>query len=184
MFPLEGKSVADIGCGSGTWLLEFAQWEASHLHGIDLDESQVGRAKARFPSADLRVGDAQHLPWPDSSFDLVSQFVMFTSILSVTVKMQIAREMWRVAKPGGAILWFDFRVNNPSNKNVRGIPSSEIHSLFPDGSIRLRRVTLAPPLARRIVPVSWIAASCLEKIPLLRTHYLGIIRKRSVCQLR
>jgi hypothetical protein len=74
-------------------------------------------------------------------------------------------------------LWFDFRVNNPRNKNVRGISSSEIHSLFPDGSIRLRRVTLAPPLARRIVPISWIAASLLEKIPVLRTHYLGIIRK-------
>ena len=86
--------------------------------------------------------------------------------------------MWRVVKPGGVILWFDFRINNPRNKNVRGISSKEIYSLFPDCSIRrLRRVTLAPPLARRIVPVSWIAASCLEKIPFLRTHYLGIIRK-------
>jgi ubiquinone/menaquinone biosynthesis C-methylase UbiE len=177
MFPLAGRSVADIGCGSGTWLLEFAQWEASDLHGIDLDESRVEQAKARFPSAELLVGDARHLPWQDSSFDLVSQFTVFTSILSSTVKRQIAREMWRVVKPGGVILWFDFRVNNPRNKSVRGISSSEIHSLFPDCSIRLRRVTLAPPLARRIVPVSWIAASLLEKIPVLRTHYLGIIRK-------
>src|ERR1039457_5261615 len=31
--------------------------------------------------------------------------------------------------------------------------------------------------SRQIVPVSWIAASLLEKIPVLRTHYLGIIRK-------
>lgn len=177
MFPLESRSVADIGCGSGTWLLEFAQWEGSDLHGIDLDKSRIERAKARFPSTELLVGDARYLPWQDSSFDLVSQFVLFTSILSNTVKKQIAREMWRVLKPGGVILWFDFRVNNPRNKNVRGISSSEIHSLFPDGGIRLRRVTLAPPLARRIVPISWIAASLLEKIPVLRTHYLGIIRK-------
>src|SRR5579862_9792901 len=48
LFPLEQRSVADIGCGSGTWLLEFAQWEASELHGIDLDESKIARAKARF----------------------------------------------------------------------------------------------------------------------------------------
>jgi SAM-dependent methyltransferase len=177
MFPLEGRSVADIGCGAGTWLLEFAQWEASDLHGIDLDESRIERAKARFPSASLHAGDAQHLPWMDNSFDLVSQFTLFTSILSSEVKQNIAREMLRVVKRGGVILWFDFRINNPRNKNVRGISSKEIHSLFPDCSIRLRRVTLAPPLARRVVPVSWIAASCLEKIPFLRTHYLGIIRK-------
>ena len=177
IFPLTNRSVADIGCGTGTWLLEFAQWEASELYGIDLDESRIARAKARFPSATLQVGDARHLPWPSNSFDLVSQFTVFTSILNETVKKQIAREMWRVTKPGGVILWFDFRVNNPRNKSVRGISSNEIHSLFPDCSIRLRRVTLAPPLARRIVPVSWIAACLLEKIPVLRTHYLGIIRK-------
>ena len=179
LFPLENRSVADIGCGSGTWLLEFAQWEASDLHGIDLDESKIERAKARFPSAKLHAGDARQLPWSDNSFDLVSQFTLFTSILSDTVKQQIAREMWRVVKPGGVIIWFDFRVNNPRNKSVQGITSREIHSLFPDCSIRLRPVTLAPPIARRIVPVSWIAASLLEKIPVLRTHYLGIIRKSS-----
>jgi SAM-dependent methyltransferase len=177
MFPLENRSVADIGCGSGTWLLEFAQWEATHLHGIDLDESRIKRAKARCPSADLHAGDARGLPWPDGSFDLVSQFTLFTSILSSPVKAQIAREMWRVLKPGGLILWFDFRFDNPRNKSVRGISSSEIHSLFPDANVRLQSVTLAPPLARRIVPVSWIAAALLEKIPFLRTHYLGIIRK-------
>jgi SAM-dependent methyltransferase len=177
MFPLENRSVADIGCGSGTWLLEFAQWEASQLHGIDLDESRIERAKIRFPSADLHVGDARQLPWQDSSMDLVSQFTVFTSILSSTMKKKIAREMWRVVKPGGVILWFDFRFNNPRNQSVQGISSNEIHALFPDCSIRLRRVSLAPPLARRIVPISWIAATCLEKIPMLRTHYLGIIRK-------
>jgi ubiquinone/menaquinone biosynthesis C-methylase UbiE len=178
MFPLTGRSVADVGCGAGTWLLEFAQWEASDLHGIDLDESRIERAKDRLPSASLHTGDAQHLPWTDNSFDVVSQFTLFTSILSSAVRKAIAREMWRVVKPGGAILWFDFRFNNPRNRNVRGVSSREIHSLFPDCDVRLRRVTLAPPIARRVVPVSWIAASCLEKIPFLRTHYLGIIRKR------
>src|SRR5262245_56380686 len=36
MFPLDGKSVVDIGCGAGTWLLEFLQWgaPAGQLAGI------------------------------------------------------------------------------------------------------------------------------------------------------
>jgi SAM-dependent methyltransferase len=179
LFPLENRSVADIGCGFGRWLLEFAQWDATDLHGIDLDESRIELAKARFPSADLHAGDARALPWQDDSFDLVSQFTLFTSILNRDVKKHIAQEMLRVVKPDGVILWYDFRFNNPRNANVRGITSREIHSLFPDCSIRLRRVTLAPPLARRVVPVSWIAASLLDKIPVLRTHYLGIIRKQT-----
>jgi ubiquinone/menaquinone biosynthesis C-methylase UbiE len=180
MFPLEGRSVADIGCGAGNWLLEFAQWGASDLHGIDLDETRVEQARKRLPATNLYAGDARQLPWPDGSFDLVTQFVLFTSILNENVKKQIANEMLRVVKPGGLILWFDFRFNNPRNRNVRGIEAAEIESLFPDCKIKLQRVSLAPPLARRVVPVSWVAASLLEKLPFLRTHYLGIIRKSKV----
>ena len=177
MFPLENRSVADIGCGAGRWLLEFAQWDATDLHGIELDESRLQRAKQKLPLADLRSGDARHLPWGDNSFDLVSTFTVFSSILNENVRKQIAAEMMRVLKPGGVILWFDFRVNNPRNSAVRGVTSREIGELFPGCAIRLRRVTLAPPLARAIVPISWIAALALEKLPFLRTHYLGIIRK-------
>jgi SAM-dependent methyltransferase len=178
MFPLENRSVADIGCGSGRWLLEFAQWEAGEIHGIELDQVRLQRAKDRLPSADLRTGDARHLPWPDNSFDLVSHFTLFSSILNDTVRRQIASEMMRIVKPTGVILWFDFRVNNPRNPAVRGIGEREIESLFPDCAVRLRSVTLAPPIARLVVPRSWIVACVLERIPFLRTHYLGVIRKR------
>jgi SAM-dependent methyltransferase len=180
MFPLEGRSVADIGCGAGRWLLEFAQWDATDLHGIELDEARIQRARARLSStADLRVGDARYLPWASDSFDLVSQFTLFSSVLNSSVKQQIAAEMLRVLKPNGVILWFDLRMNNPRNPNVRGIPGDEIRSLFPNCSVRLQRVTLAPPIARRIVPISWVAAGILEKLPFLRTHYLALIRKTS-----
>jgi hypothetical protein len=43
--------------------------------------------------------------------------------------------------------------------------------------VRLTRITLAPPLAARLVPVSWITALLLEKVRILNTHYLGVIRK-------
>lgn len=178
MFPLEGRAVADIGCGAGRWLLEFAQWEATSLHGIELDEARIQRARARLSAtADLRVGDARFLPWAADSFDLVSQFTLFSSVLSSSVKQQIAAEMLRVLKPGGVILWFDLRMNNPRNPNVRGIPADEIRSLFPSCRVQLRRVTLAPPIARLVVPISWTAAAILEELPFLRTHYLALIRK-------
>jgi len=179
VFPLDGKSIADIGCGAGTWLVEFVQWGAHprELCGIDLDESRVKQARERLVGADLCAGDARQLPWRDSLFDLITQFTLFTSILDRSVKKNIAAEMLRVLKPGGIILWYDFRYNNPRNPNVRGIEAAEIRSLFPGCSVKLRRVTLAPPVARAVVPVSWILALAVEKLPFLRTHYLGIIRK-------
>ena len=179
LFPLAGLRVLDVGCGRGVWLLEFCQWGClpEQVAGIDLDEGRLAEARRRLPAADLRLGDARELPWPDASFNLVTQFTVFTSILHQEVKRKIADEMLRVLKPGGAILWYDFRYNNPRNPHVRGIGAREIRSLFPGCEVKLHSVTLAPPVARRTVPFSWLMALALEKLPPPRTHYLGVIRK-------
>jgi hypothetical protein len=42
----------------------------------------------------------------------------------------------------------------------------------------LKRITLSPPIARRLAPVAWTAALLLEQLALFNTHYLGIIRRR------
>ena len=60
-----------------------------------------------------------------------------------------------------------------------GFEAAEIRSLFPESRVDLRKITLAPPLARRVVPISSISALLLEKLPFVRTHYLGVIRKSS-----
>jgi ubiquinone/menaquinone biosynthesis C-methylase UbiE len=178
-FPLERRRIADIGCGAGSWLFNYLAWGAHPglLHGIDLDADRVAEAQFRLPHADLREGDAQELPWADESFDLVSQFTMFTSILSDEVKRRIAAEMLRTLKTNGRILWYDFVVNNPNNPHVRGIPLREIRSLFPQCSIVYRTLTLAPPIARCLVPKSWSLSILLELVPALRTHCICLISK-------
>jgi hypothetical protein len=68
--------------------------------------------------------------------------------------------------------------DNPKNQDVRGIKSSEIHELFPEFSIDLWRITLAPPLARKIPkPMLPFLYPLLSAIPILRTHYLGLFLK-------
>jgi SAM-dependent methyltransferase len=178
MYPLNGRKILDVGCGSGTWLLEFAQWGAdpTDIAGIDLDESRISKARTRLPISDLQVGNAARQPWPNSTFDVVSQFTVFSSILSASLRERMAAELLRVVKPGGILLWYDLRVRNPANSNVRPIKAPEIRSLFPNCRIRLSRVTLAPPLARAIIPHSWTGGLALECIPLLRTHYLATIQ--------
>jgi len=184
MFPLNGLRIADIGCGFGGWLLEFIQWGAdpARLAGVDLIPDRIGQARRRIPQADLRLGSAEKLPWANESFDLVSQFTAFTSILDPSLKQAIAEEMLRVLRPGGAILWFDFRIDNPSNSNVRGISAREIHALFTGCDIELRPTVLAPPLSRMVARRSWSFAELLYSIPFLRTHYAGLIYKRQTRQ--
>jgi ubiquinone/menaquinone biosynthesis C-methylase UbiE len=175
--PLADRRILDVGCGLGGWLAVLEDFGAvrAQLSGIDLDETRLAETRQRFQGADLRVGDGAHLPWPDGSFDLVLQSTVFTSILDAGVRASVAAEMRRVLVPRGVIVWYDFLYNNPSNPNVRGIGSAEIRALFPACQVKLERVTLAPPISRRLVPLSWLAAAALERLRMLNTHYLGVI---------
>jgi SAM-dependent methyltransferase len=177
MLPLTGAAIADVGCGEGRWLLEFLQWGAAarNLHGIDLLEGRVAYARERLVGADLRCGDVQRLPWPDGSFDLVTQFTVFSSILDHGVRARVASEMRRVLRPGGRILWYDCLRSNPSRPAVRGLSPADVHRLFPSSSIRFIRTTLAPPIARSVARRSWLAALALESLPFACTHLTALI---------
>ena len=178
--PLATKRILEVGCGSGYWLRDFVRWGAQpkNLFGIDLLPQRIADA-ARLcpPDVTLQCGSAANLPYPDASFDLVVQSTVFTSVLDAGLKQRIADEMLRVLKPEGLILWYDFRMNNPRNPDVQGVGRREIHRLFPGCRIQLRSITLAPPICRKLAPVSRLACEVLCWIPLLRTHYLGLIRK-------
>jgi ubiquinone/menaquinone biosynthesis C-methylase UbiE len=178
-FPLSGRRIADIGCGEGTWLLEFMQWGAdpNNMLGIDLRPERIERARRRLPHADLRVGCASELPWPDESCDLLSQFLVFMNMFDPALKRAVAEEMLRVLRPGGAILWFDLRIGNPRNPCSRGLRAAEIRSLFPECRVELAPALLAPPLARLMAGWAWPLAEALQGLPFLCTHYAGLIRK-------
>lgn len=180
-FPLSETRIGDVGCGHGGWLVDFESWGAtqSRLAGIDLDPARVDVTRKRLPEADIRLGDGLTLPWPDGSFDLVVQGTMFSSILDQEMRTVVAAEMARVLAPGGAILWYDFFLDNPGNPDVRGIRRNEIRRLFPGFDGSLRRATLAPPISRRLARFAWPLAVALESGRLLNTHYVGLLRRRS-----
>ena len=87
--------------------------------------------------------------------------------------------MIRVLHPGGMILWYDFWLN-PTNPQTRGIRPSEIRRLFPGTLVELHKITLAPPLARRIVPLAWGLAFFMESLKIFNTHYLAAIRPKGM----
>jgi SAM-dependent methyltransferase len=177
---LRTKKILEIGCGTGYWLRELIKWGAQpeQIEGIDLLPDRVAEAKRLCPdTVRVQCGSAMTLPYPNATFDLILQFTVFTSILDPNMKQQIASEMLRVLRAGGLILWYDYHIDNPWNPDVRAIKKREIHQLFRGCRIELRRIALAPPLARWLAPRSWTFAHLLGKIPFLCTHYLGVIRR-------
>jgi ubiquinone/menaquinone biosynthesis C-methylase UbiE len=176
---LRDKKILDVGCGTGWLLRELIKCGAKpeNLCGIDLRPNAIQEAKGISPNIDFRYGNAESLPFGSENFDMVTQFTMFTSILEDRMKQNTAKEMLRVLRRDGMILWYDYFVSKPTNPDVKGIGRGEIVALFPDCTLDFNRVTLAPPIARAVGAYSFLLCHLLQKIPWLRTHYLVVIRK-------
>lgn len=173
-------TLTEVGCGAGGNLLEFlrAGFAARHLNGCEILPDRLAMARACLPEAvSLWPGDATEAPIPPASQDIVLQVTVFSSLLDDAVQQRLAAAMWRWVKPGGAVLWYDFTVDNPRNPDVRGVPLARVRQLFPDGRLQHRRVTLAPPLARRVTRWHPSLYTVFNSLPLLRTHLLAWIDK-------
>lgn len=180
LFPIGDRRVLEIGCASGEVLMSLPDLGAqpAGLHGVDLVAERIAIARQRYPDIDFQVGNAEALSFPESEFDLVYLFTVMSSILDARMAHNVAAEAARVLKPGGVIVWYDFRYSNPRNPHVRGISKRAIELLFPAFDLNLRTVTLLPPLARRLGRATTALYPLLTRVPLLRTHYLGLLVKR------
>lgn len=100
------STILDIGCGPGTITCDFAKYaEQGQIVGLDYSESVVeeamNEAKRRgVTNVEFRVGDAQHLPFPDSSFDIVHVHAV---LVHLPHPLTVMKEMRRVCKYGGYI---------------------------------------------------------------------------------
>jgi len=172
--------ILDIGCGNGFFLRQMVQWGFSpeNLYGIDILDERIEYARRLSPaSITFKRANADSLEFATASFDIVSLFTVFSSIMEHKVRRSISSEILRVLKPGGKVLWYDFFYNNPNNIDVRGVDRTEIERLFPDCTVNLTRVTPAPPLIRTFFPNSILGYLALASLPVLCTHYLGTIQK-------
>lgn len=170
--------ILDVGCGKGNFLRFCLSLGASSqkLHGIDLIQSRVAAARQQSPaSIEFQVGDAQNLPYPDQSVDLVCFFTVFSSILDAETRQNVARQALRVMRPGGLLLWYDMR--RSQSTTTRGLELAEIQALFPGLRLRLLK-KIHPAWGTRIARRSPLAFNLLEWIPLTpRSHYLGLWEK-------
>lgn len=98
-----GQRVLDVACGSGTVALVAARHYCD-VTGIDFVPGLIERAKARAQAegydVDLRVADAQELPFEDDSFDVVMSAY---GVQFAPDQERAANELLRVCRPNGRI---------------------------------------------------------------------------------
>ena len=173
---LADLSACEVGCGGGAELLRLVSWGArpENLCGVDLLADRIAGARALLPAARLEVEDARSTPFADGSFDLVMQLTLFSSVLDPEIRLAIAREMRRILKPGGKILWYDMRVVRPDRPLV-ALGRAEIARLFPGCRLDLHPETLNPMISRITTKAPWTLSDMLSYVPGARSHYLGMI---------
>jgi SAM-dependent methyltransferase len=172
--PMREKTILDVGCGVGNDLLTLIRlgYQPEHLTGCDLLKERAEIARHRLPEAcSILTGDALELPL--EPVDIVMQSTVFTSLLDYGFQERLADRMWELA--GNGILWYDFAYDNPRNRDVCGVSLRRIRELFPRGKITAKRVTLAPPISRRVAKAHLYGL--FNAIPLLRSHLLCWIAK-------
>lgn len=168
-------NILEIGCAHGASLNEM---HAGRLGaGIDIRFSRLCDARENYPRLSFIQSNSFPLPFKDGSFDLVFQFVTFSSIKDTNLKKNIASEILRVLKPGGLFLWYDFRYPNPFNPFTTFESRQKIHQYFPGLDLHLETMTVIPQLGRIIYPRFKRLFRLLDKIRLMHSHYFGKIIK-------
>jgi SAM-dependent methyltransferase len=180
--------ILEMGCGGGGVLAEYLAFGAApcNLYGVDLLGDRLAHARHWLPGCQFANGDGQSLPFRSQSFDLVLQYTALSSVLDPELRHKICSEMLRVlrspepvsGKPGGLILSYDFWLN-PTNRQTHGLRPKEIRESFPGCHCTFERITLAPPVARRLVsfPGGWGLCLFLESLKVFNTHTLAVIRR-------
>lgn len=108
-----GKKVLEVGVGAGTDFLQFVR-AGANVYGVDLTEEGIRNVEHRLQiyglaAEDLRVCNAEHLPYEDDSFDLVYSW----GVIHHAENMEkVLSEIYRVTRPGGCIKLMVYNINS------------------------------------------------------------------------
>jgi SAM-dependent methyltransferase len=105
--PVDGRRVLDIGCGRGGTVHVLTRFFSPfRVIGLDLSPAAIAfcRRVHRDPRARFHVGDAEHVPFADASFEVVTNLESSSCYPDL---FAFYREVRRVLEPGGYFLYSD-----------------------------------------------------------------------------
>jgi ubiquinone/menaquinone biosynthesis C-methylase UbiE len=122
--PLSGLDVLEVGCGRGGG----SSFISRYLHpktmtGVDFSENNIAFCQQSHfvPQLNFRIGDAELLPFPDSSFDVVVNIESSHCYGSIE---RFFAEAFRVIRPDGYFLFSDFRGKEAIETTTKLLQSS------------------------------------------------------------
>ena len=99
-----GQRLLDVGCGAGQTAFPAAR-AGLQVTGVDIATNLIDHARARAAAEGLNAqfdeGDAEALPYPDASFDVV---VSLIGAMFAPRPERVAAELLRVCRPGGRLI--------------------------------------------------------------------------------
>lgn len=147
--PLPGRSLLDIGCGSGALAASLAAGGAA-VTGIDSNPAAIARAAGAVPDGRFSVASGQSLPFADAAFDGA---VLLNSLHHLPDPRAALREAARVVRPGGRLVVIEplaegsfFAALRPVEDEtaVRRAAQDALDGLIATGALACRRdLTLA-----------------------------------------
>jgi demethylmenaquinone methyltransferase/2-methoxy-6-polyprenyl-1,4-benzoquinol methylase len=128
-----GERALDLCCGTGDVAFALAR-EGVEVAGLDFSEPMLAVAQNRLQnshgtlaaSAQFLRGDAQCIPFPNESFDIVTISYGLRNLASFDAGL---REMCRVARPGGRLIVLDF--GQPDNALWRALYFAYLGKIVP-----------------------------------------------------
>jgi ubiquinone/menaquinone biosynthesis C-methylase UbiE len=179
-----GKHLLEVGVGAGTDHLQWARAGAV-CHGVDLTDAAIETTRARLAlygfESSLRRTNAEKLPFPDASFDLVYSWGV---IHHAEQPERVIAEIRRVLKPGGQFIgmlyarrslvalrfWLKYALlagkpwrsaaevlwNHMESKGTRAYTAGELRDLF-NGFARVDTASYLTPYDTARIP-GWAAS--------------------------
>ncbi len=97
--PVRGRRLLNVGCGPGGFSA-IAHRAGAEVWGVDASPEAVALAAVRTPNAHALLAEAEALPLPDRSFDIV---YCYSTLEHVTSARRAVCEMVRVLRPDGVL---------------------------------------------------------------------------------
>lgn len=110
----EGATILELGTGNGTLSgLLYRRYHPKHIYATDYDPEQVQVARKNLDGKfgtlpegfTIERADAEHLQYPDATFDLVVAHLMLHHVGSVNDEQRALGEITRVLRPGGLFFY-------------------------------------------------------------------------------